>query len=160
MPTTGTGVCQVGLIFTTGFDQLARVAIEQFLLWSIGHGTKITVIRAILQGLLVVRLIVGGVLVGITRPQFSPTCVAETSIIPVAIVVLVMDLIIVGALLVQAGSLGMFRDRREDRKVQSRALLLVIAGFAVWTVVCAQNVFPPPLLTGSLDQCTHDSWYT
>ncbi|TGO65359.1 hypothetical protein BOTNAR_0079g00260 [Botryotinia narcissicola] len=133
MPTTGTGVCQVGLIFTTGFDQLARVAIEQFLLWSIGHGTKITVIRAILQGLLAVRLIVGGVLVGITRPQFSPTCVAETSIIPVAIIVLVMDLIIVGALLVQAGSLGMLGDRREDRKVQSRALLLVIAGFAVWT---------------------------
>ncbi|KAF7949832.1 uncharacterized protein EAE97_003341 [Botrytis byssoidea] len=133
MPTTGIGVCQVGLIFTTGFDQLARVAIEQFLLWSIGHGTKITVIRVILQGLLVVRLVVGGVLVGITRPQFSPTCVAETSIIPVAIIVLVMDLIIAGALLVQAGSLGMFGDRREDRKVQSRALLLVIAGFAVWT---------------------------
>lgn len=137
MPTTGTGVCQVGLIFTTGFDQLARVALEQFLLWSIGHGTKVTAIRAILQGLLAVRLIVGGVLVGITRPQFSPTCVAETSILPVAIVVLVMDLIIVGALVVQAGSLGMFGDRREDRKLQSRALLSVIAGFAVWTVVCA-----------------------
>ncbi|KAM0137648.1 hypothetical protein ACHAO1_003967 [Botrytis cinerea] len=134
MPTTGTGVCQVGLIFTTGFDQLARVALEQFLLWSIGHGTKVTAIRAILQGLLAVRLIVGGVLVGITRPQFSPTCVAETSILPVAIVVLVMDLIIVGALVVQAGSLGMFGDRREDRKLQSRALLSVIAGFAVWTV--------------------------
>ncbi|KAF7923496.1 hypothetical protein EAE99_006755 [Botrytis elliptica] len=144
MPTTGAGICQVGLIFTTGFDQLARVAIEQFLLWSIGHGTKITVIRAILQGLLVVRLIVGGVLVGITRPQFSPTCVAETSIIPVAIVVLVMDLIIVGALLVQAGSLGMFGDRREDRKVQSRALLLVIAGFAVWTVTSVPMILGIP----------------
>ncbi|THV55557.1 hypothetical protein BGAL_0006g00090 [Botrytis galanthina] len=144
MPTTGTGVCQVGLIFTTGFDQLARVAIEQFLLWSIGHGMKITVIRAILQGLLVVRLIVGGVLVGITRPQFSPTCVAETSIIPVAIVVLVMDLIIVGALLVQAGSLGMFGDRREDRKVQSRALLLIIAGFAVWTVTSVPMILGIP----------------
>ncbi|TGO62913.1 hypothetical protein BCON_0016g00060 [Botryotinia convoluta] len=144
MPTTGAGVCQVGLIFTTGFDQLARVAIEQFLLWSIGHGTKITVIRAILQGLLAVRLIVGGVLVGITRPQFSPTCVAETSIVSVAIVVLVMDLIIVGALLVQAGSLGMFGDRREDRKVQSRALLLVIAGFAVWTVTSVPMILGIP----------------
>ncbi|KAF5878459.1 uncharacterized protein Bfra_000625 [Botrytis fragariae] len=144
MPTTGAGVCQIGLIFTTGFDQLARVAIEQFLLWSIGHGTKITVIRAILQGLLAARLIVGGVLVGITRPQFSPTCVAETSIIPVAIVVLVMDLIIVGALLVQAGSLGMFGDRREDRKVQSRALLLVIAGFAVWTATSVPMILGIP----------------
>ncbi|KAF7958685.1 hypothetical protein EAE96_002219 [Botrytis aclada] len=144
MPTTGTGICQVGLIFTTGFDQLARVALEQFLLWSIGHGTKITVIRAILQGLLVARLVVGGVLVGITRPHFSPTCVAETSIVPVAIVVLVMDLIIVGALLVQAASLGMFGDRREDRKIQSRALLLVIAGFAVWTVTSVPMILGIP----------------
>ncbi|KAK6615414.1 hypothetical protein H4I95_00566 [Botrytis cinerea] len=144
MPTTGTGVCQVGLIFTTGFDQLARVALEQFLLWSIGHGTKVTAIRAILQGLLAVRLIVGGVLVGITRPQFSPTCVAETSILPVAIVVLVMDLIIVGALVVQAGSLGMFGDRREDRKLQSRALLSVIAGFAVWTVTSVPMLLGMP----------------
>ncbi|KAF7877513.1 hypothetical protein EAF04_001190 [Stromatinia cepivora] len=134
IPTTGTGICQAGLIFTTSFDQLARVALEQFLLWSIGHGTKITAIRAILQGLLGIRLIVGGILAGVTRPQFAPTCVANTSILPVAIVVLVMDLIIVGALLVQAGSLGMFRDRREDRKLQNRALLLVTAGFAIWTV--------------------------
>ncbi|CAD6448216.1 e6dfdb4e-c340-4126-b299-fb6952bf947f [Sclerotinia trifoliorum] len=134
MPTTGTGTCQAGLIFTTSFDQSARVALEQFLLWSIGHGTKITAIRAILQGLLGTRLIVGGILAGVTRPQFAPTCVATTSILPVAIVVLVMDLIIVGALLVQAGSLGMFRDSREERKLQNRALLLVIAGFAIWTV--------------------------
>ncbi|TGO87000.1 hypothetical protein BPOR_0260g00060 [Botrytis porri] len=144
MPTTGTGICQVGLIFTTAFDQLARVALEQFLLWSIGHGMKITDIRAILQGLLAARLIVGGVLVGITRPQFSPTCVAETSIIPVAIVVLVMDIIIVGALLVQAGSLGMFWDRREDRKVQSRALLLVIAGFTIWTATSVPMILGIP----------------
>lgn len=147
IPTTATGICQAGLIFTTAFDQLARVALEQFLLWSVGHGTKITPIRAILQGLLAIRLIVGGVLVGVTRPQFAPTCVANTSILPVAIVVLVMDLIVVGDLLVQASSLGMFGDRREDRKAQSRALLFVIAGFAVWTAVCAWKVSLAQLLT-------------
>ncbi|KAA8576807.1 hypothetical protein EYC84_006860 [Monilinia fructicola] len=147
IPTTGTGVCQAALIFTTGFDQLARVALEQFLLWSIGHGTKITAIRAILQGLLAIRLIGGGVLVGITRPQFSPTCVAETSILPVAIVVLVMDFIIVGALLVQASSLGMFGDRREDRKAQSRALLLVIAGFTVWTMTSVPLILGIPSIS-------------
>lgn len=144
MPTTGTGICQAGLIFTTSFDQLARVALEQFLMWSIGHGMKITAIRAILQGLLGIRLIVGGILAGVTRPQFAPTCIATTSILPVAIVVLVMDLIIVGALLVQAGSLGMFRDNREDRKLQNRALLLVIAGFAIWTVTSVPMVLGIP----------------
>lgn len=137
-----TAICQIGLIFTTTFDQLARVALGQFLLWSIGHGAKITPIRAILQGLLAIRLIAGGILVGVTRPQFAPTCVATTSILPVAAVVLVMDLIIIGALLVQASSLGMFGDRREDRKAQSRALLFVIAGFTVWTGVCVWEAYP------------------
>lgn len=156
--TTGSRICQVGLIFTTGFDQLARVALEQFLLWSIGHGTKITGIRAVLQGLLGIRLIVGGILVGVTRPQFAPTCVANTLLLPVAIVVLVMDIIIIGALLVQASSSGMFGDRREERKTQSRALLLVIAGFTVWTIVCAWAVWLIQLLTQALDKCTNGSW--
>lgn len=92
---------------------------------------------------------------GITRPQFSPTCVAETSILPVAIVVLVMDFIIVGALLVQASSLGMFGDRREDRKAQSRALLLVIAGFTVWTMVCAWKVFSLRIANNFFRQVYH-----
>ncbi|KAI9650103.1 hypothetical protein NHQ30_000116 [Ciborinia camelliae] len=144
IPATGTGICQVGLVFTTGFDQLARVAFEQFLLWSIGHGTKIAAIRAIMQGLLAIRLIMGVVLVGFTRPQFAPTCVANTSILPVAIVVLVMDFIIVGALLVQASSLGMFGDRREDRKAQSRALLFVVAGFMVWTITSVPMILGIP----------------
>ncbi|RAL63514.1 hypothetical protein DID88_003934 [Monilinia fructigena] len=147
IPTTGTGACQAALILTTGFDQLARVALEQFLLWSIGHGMKITAIRAILQGILAIRLIVGGVLVGITRPQFAPTCVAETSVLPVAIVVLVMDFIIVGALLVQASSLGMFGDRREDRKAQSRALLFVMAGFTVWTITSGPLILGIPSIS-------------
>ncbi|QSZ30096.1 hypothetical protein DSL72_004616 [Monilinia vaccinii-corymbosi] len=144
IPTTSTQTCQTGLIFTTGLDQLARVTLEQFLLWSIGHGTKITNIRAILQGLLGFRLIVGGVLAGVTRPQFAPTCVADTSIFPVAIVVLAMDFIIVGALLVQASSLGMFGDRREDRKAQSRAQLLAIAGFTVWTITSVPMILGIP----------------
>jgi hypothetical protein len=135
IPTTNNGTCQVGLIFSTAFDQLARVAIEQFLLWSIGHGTKMTAVRAILQGILALRLIAGGILVGFTRPEFAPSCIAKTSVLPTAIVVLVLDIIIVGFLLVQASSLGMFGDRRESHRAQSKALLFIIAGFAVWTAV-------------------------
>ena len=40
LPVTSTIACQATLIFSTLFDQLARVGMEQFLLWSVGHGTK------------------------------------------------------------------------------------------------------------------------
>lgn len=135
IPTTSNRTCQIGLLFSMSFDQLARVAIEQFLLWAIGHGTKITAVRAILQGILAIRLIVGGIMVGFTHPQFAPSCVAQTSLLPIAIVVLVLDIIIVGFLLIQASLLGMFAGRRDKHRVQSKALLFLIAGFVIWTAV-------------------------
>lgn len=121
------------------FDQLARVGIEQFLLWSVGHGTKLTAERLILQGILLVRMVGGGVLVGFTRPQFAPVCVAQTSVTPLAVVVLALDALITGVLMIRAMSLGMFREMREKssstRQEQSKALIFSIIGFGVWTGV-------------------------
>ncbi|KAE9377091.1 hypothetical protein N431DRAFT_462884 [Stipitochalara longipes BDJ] len=137
LPVTSTTACQVTLVFSTIFDQLARVVMEQFLLWSVGHGTKMTAERLVLQVVLLFRLIAGGLLVGFTRPDFAPACVARTSVLPVAIVVLVLDVIIIGVLVIRALSLGMFGDLREKdsspRQEQSRALIISIAGFTVWT---------------------------
>ncbi|RDW71780.1 hypothetical protein BP5796_07814 [Coleophoma crateriformis] len=129
-------VCQIGLIFSTTFDQLGRVVLEQFLLWSVGHGTKLTAARVVLQVILVVRVVAGGILAGFTRPQFAPVCVAHTSLFPVSIVVLALDGIIIGTLLIQAMSLGLFRDmsgQSSDRKAQSKAVVFMIFGFAFWT---------------------------
>ncbi len=131
---------QATLIFSTMFDQLARIVMEQFLLWSVRHGQKLTTERLVLQVILFFRLIAGGVLVGFTRPDFAPACVARTSVLSVAILVLVLDVIIIGVLIIRALSLGMFRDLREKdsspRQEQSRALIICIAGFTLWTGVC------------------------
>lgn len=95
-----------------------------------------------MQVILLFRLIAGGLLVGFTRPDFAPACVATTSILPIAIVVLVLDMIIIGVLIIRALSLGMFSDLREKnasaRQEQSRALIISIAGFTVWTGVGCQ----------------------
>ncbi|KAH7330402.1 hypothetical protein BKA65DRAFT_480553 [Rhexocercosporidium sp. MPI-PUGE-AT-0058] len=137
LPDTLATACQTTLIISTIFDQLARVGIEQFLLWSVGHGTKLTAERLILQGILLVRMVGGGVLVGFTRPQFAPVCVAQTMITPLAVVVLALDAIIIGVLMVRAMSLGMFREMREKssstRQEQSKALILSIVGLGIWT---------------------------
>jgi hypothetical protein len=140
LPVTSTTGCQATLVFSTMFDQLARVLMEQFLLWSVGHGQKMTVDRLVLQVILLLRFIAGGILVGFTRPDFAPACVARTSVLPVPILVLVLDVIIIGVLIIRALSLGLFRDLREKdsspRQEQSRALIICIAGFTVWTGVC------------------------
>lgn len=88
-----------------------------------------TASQLILQTILGVRFIVGAVLVGITRPDFAPVCVARTSVLPIAIVVLGLDAIIIALLAVRSLSIGM------PRKEQNKALILVAAGSALWTGV-------------------------
>jgi hypothetical protein len=131
-------ICQATLVFSTAFDQLARFSLEQFLLWSVGQGTKLNVGQMILQAILGLRLIAGGVLVGFTRPDFAPLCVARTSLEPVGIVVVILDFVIIGVLLIRSASLGMVRDMKDSRsstRDQSRGLILTIVGFTVWTAV-------------------------
>ncbi|KAH6678337.1 hypothetical protein B0J14DRAFT_320036 [Halenospora varia] len=119
---TLTTTCQALLVFTTMFDQIARVSIEQFFLWSLNQGTKVTAQQLVLQGILGIRLIAGGLLVGFTRPDFKPVCVARTSVLPISIVVLVLDAIIIGVSLI-----------RVLRKERSKGLMICMVGFAVWT---------------------------
>jgi hypothetical protein len=133
------GACQALLVFTTMFDQLARVGVEQFLMWAMGQGTKATTQQMILQGILVIRLITGGLVVAFTRPDFAPVCSARNSLLPTSIVVLTLDVIIVGVFLIRASSLGMFGEmgnkKLGTRREQSRALIFTIAGFTMWAGV-------------------------
>ena len=131
-------LCQAILVFSTAFDQVARVLLEQFLLWSVVRGTKANIGQMVLQGILGLRLIVGGILVGFTRPEFAPVCVARTSSQPVAIIILVLDFVIIGIFLIRLVSLGVFldiRDSRSSSRDHSRGLILAAVGFIVWTGV-------------------------
>ena len=139
---TSTSTCQALLVFTTTFDQLAREAIEQFFLWAMSQGTKATTQQYLLQGVLVIRLIAGGALVGFTRPdapQFSPVCAAHTSILPVAIVVLALDFVIIGVTIIRIFSMGIYGDMRVAGKStireQSKALIFGVLAYALWTGV-------------------------
>jgi hypothetical protein len=159
---TASGPCQALLIFTTMFDQLARVGVEQFFVWALGQGTKATTQQMILQGLLGVRLVAGGVLVGFTRPDFAPTCVARTSVMPTSIVVLALDVVIIGVLMIRASSQGVFSEmgdkRSSTRQLQSRALIFSIAGFTVWTGVGCGMARSQFLLTFLSDERPYASW--
>jgi hypothetical protein len=136
---TATSSCQVGIIFSTFFDQLARFSIEQYLLWAINKGAKSGVQQIILQALVVTRFVVGCVFVGFSRPQFDPVCVSTSSVMPVAIVVVVLDVVLIVTLAVMAIMTGLISDVREGRLEagRSKSILLVIVAFAVWTAVCS-----------------------
>ena len=161
IPSTAAGACQALLVFTTMFDQLARVGVEQFLMWAMSQGTKATVQQMILQGILGTRLIAGGLLVGFTRPDFAPVCVARTSMLPASIMVLTLDVIIIGVLLIRASSLGMFGEmgntKLGTRREQSRALIFSIAGFTVWTGVGFEMAKSQLSLTSLADKRPNDS---
>lgn len=131
--------CQTTLTVTTIFDQMARVGVEQFLLWSVGNGTKVT---AVLQVMLFLRLVGGGVLVGFTKPQFAPACVAQIAVPAIPIIIISLDAIIVGVLFILAVSSGMLKGmkgkRSDPRRQQSKALVLSIIGLGLWTMVGPQ----------------------
>ena len=139
IPSTTQTLCQASVVFSTMFDQLARVAMEQFLLWSVGQGTKVTAGRLILQGILGFRIVAGGLLVGFTRPDFAPVCVAVTSVMPISIVAITLDFVIMGVLFIRALAFGMFRDLRDKLsnppQKQSKALILTMVAHTLWTVV-------------------------
>lgn len=63
----------------------------------------------------------------LTRPDFAPVCVANTSVLPIAIVVLALEVIIIGVLVI-----------RGSRGNGNKALIFSILAFAVWTGVSLQ----------------------
>ena len=135
--------CQSVLVFSSASDQLARVTLEQFLLWSVGNASKVTAERLITQGILAVRLVAGGVLVGFTRPDFAPVCVAQTSLFPVSIVVLALDALLIGVLIIRG--LGKSRETQPGiasmRKERSKALMFTAIGLLLWTAVSRRKEF-------------------
>ncbi|KAK0742489.1 hypothetical protein B0T21DRAFT_434835 [Apiosordaria backusii] len=128
--TTGSSMpCQIGVIFASIFDQLARFSIEQFLLWALNtnKGGKLSVMQLLPQILVLVRFLAGAVFVGFTRPQTDDFCLATTSALPVGVAVLTLDAVIIVLLIQKAYSTGGAAKRN------SKSLTTVLLGLICWT---------------------------
>ena len=135
-PTTPTG-CQIAVIFSSSFDQLARFALEQYLIWAINSGLKKAPDTFVPQAILIIRLIIGGIFVGFQRPQLSPVCQTSTDMTAVGIAVIASDAVMVSILIARACMIGLVQDIREKRPgvQRSKAVVYLIAGLALWTAV-------------------------
>jgi hypothetical protein len=127
--------CQIGIIFSTLFDQLARFAIEQFLLWATTTGGRLSVLEVIPQILLLGRFIVGATLVGFSKPQTGTFCVASTTSMPLAIAVISLDVVLILALIARSFNVGRAQGSKSTDSERRRPILLIIIGLAVWTGV-------------------------
>ncbi|ORY61346.1 uncharacterized protein BCR38DRAFT_411227 [Pseudomassariella vexata] len=130
---TAASACQVTVIFSSLFDQVARVSIEQYLLWAVADQGSKSVSGMIPQALLLSRFIIGMVFVGETRVQFNPTCVPVSSVVPVAIVVIAVDVVILAYLAIRAfSSAPKDAGGNQQAVFKRKAVLLTIAALAIW----------------------------
>lgn len=129
--------CQIGVIFTTAFDQLARFSIEQHLLWVANDGAPASAVQYVLQGLVAGRFVMGVVFVVLSRAEFNTVCVPLSLVLIVGIVVVVLDAVVILALAVRATSAGVFRKMQDGGHdaARGKAFIAVLLGMVIWTAV-------------------------
>ncbi|PNH70969.1 hypothetical protein VD0001_g6569 [Verticillium dahliae] len=127
--------CQVAVTFASSFDQIARLALEQYLLWAINSGLKPSSDTFIPQALLVIRLLVGVVFVAFQRTQMLPVCQPSNNMTAIGIAVGATDAVILTLFVLRAFTTGLVRDYREKRPGHQRAMavLMLLVGLALWT---------------------------
>ncbi|GAW26100.1 hypothetical protein SAMD00023353_2100600 [Rosellinia necatrix] len=101
---SATSICQVAVVFSSLFDQVGRVAVEQYLTWAVPKGDAKTVFSLLPQILIFGRLFVGVAFTAVTRTQFKPTCAPISSVRAVSVTVIALDAVIIGLLSIQAFS--------------------------------------------------------
>jgi hypothetical protein len=130
--------CQVAVALAAGFDQMARVTLQEFLFWTMKSDTRAAASVILAQVVIFLRVILGGVFVGVQRPQFAPVCVTTNLLWPLGVAVLCMDTFIVIALLTRASSVGVLYDLKAEGPVRSRSrgIVFTTIGLAAWIPVC------------------------
>jgi hypothetical protein len=160
-PTSRSG-CQIAVVFVSAFDQVARVSLEQYLLWAVNDGMRMSAASFLPQGLLFVRFILGAFFVGLQRPLFSPVCVQTTQVLPVAITVVAVDFVLILAIIGRMLSSGLIREiqRREFGGVRAKGLVFTVVAFAAWTGVRRpHSKLSEPLLTFDIGERPHAPGY-
>ncbi|KAJ8121438.1 hypothetical protein ONZ43_g2111 [Nemania bipapillata] len=131
---SATSTCQVAVIFSSLFDQLGRVFVEQYLAWAVPKGDTKAGFSLVPQILVFGRFFVGIAFTAVTRTQFKPTCAPVSSIRAVSITTIALDAVIIGLLMIQAFSNGQAGKDTSSQPIILRAktVRFVVAGVAVW----------------------------
>ncbi|KAJ3579109.1 hypothetical protein NPX13_g1461 [Xylaria arbuscula] len=126
--------CQVAVIFSSLFDQLGRVFVEQYLVWAVPKGNAKTVFSLIPQILVFGRFFVGIAFTAVTRTQFKPTCAPISSVQAVSITTIALDAVIIGLLLIQSFSSDVVKSAPGPNPItlNHKAARLIVVGVVLW----------------------------
>ncbi|KAI1446088.1 hypothetical protein F5Y02DRAFT_89367 [Annulohypoxylon stygium] len=130
-PTAGTS-CQIAAVFSSVFDQLGKIFIEQYLIWATRGEGKKAGLSLVPQILLLGRFGVGMAFIGLTGNEFNPTCVPVSKVFPVAITVIALDAVIFGLLAIQALSMGSTKDNTSSPRAPKKSVGMVVIGLGIW----------------------------
>ncbi|KAH9907333.1 hypothetical protein F4778DRAFT_532550 [Xylariomycetidae sp. FL2044] len=118
--------CQIAVTFSSAFDQLARVLVEQYLVWALRNNGKSSTFTLLPQIVLFGRFGVGIAFVATARGDFNPTCASVSSVQPIAITTIVVDALLLGLLAIQALS------KSNSAAQRGNEVFLVLVGLGVW----------------------------
>ncbi|KAI0968185.1 hypothetical protein F4678DRAFT_482167 [Xylaria arbuscula] len=125
--------CQVAVVFSSLFDQLGRVFVEQYLAWAVPKGDTKTAFSLIPQILVFGRFFVGIAFTAVTRTQFKPTCAPISSVRAISITSIALDGVIIGLLLIQAFTNGTpTKQPNSHSTLKHKPARLILVGVALW----------------------------
>ncbi|KFA53120.1 hypothetical protein S40293_03148 [Stachybotrys chartarum IBT 40293] len=127
--------CQVAIAIASSFDQIARIALEQFLVWSLQRDAKLSPAAILFQIGIVGRFGLAVGFVAVQRPQFVPVCLTSTSSLPLGLAIIIFDGVFVAGLFIWALVNGL----REEGP-NAKALFSTIAGLGIWTATSAPMI--------------------
>ncbi|KAI1388021.1 uncharacterized protein F4822DRAFT_444487 [Hypoxylon trugodes] len=120
---TAASTCQVAVVFSSVFDQLGRVFIEQYLVWATRAEKTNTAVSLMPQILVLGRFGVGMAFIGLTGSEFNPTCVSVSKVLPIAATVIVLDAVILVLVAIRTLSMGSAK----------KGVAVVTIGLTIWT---------------------------
>lgn len=139
--------CQVVIAFGAAFDQISRIAVEQFLLGTIHRGFPMGKSGYFAQTVIVLRLLLGGVFVAVQRPDFSPVCVASNLLFPIGIAATGVDAFMACGFVTKLFTLP----------VRKHPTMEITLAFAIWTAVCILFCKSNNILTVYIGKLTNDA---
>ncbi|KXJ96740.1 hypothetical protein Micbo1qcDRAFT_229562 [Microdochium bolleyi] len=125
--------CQVSVVFSTIFDQLARFSVEQFLFWASSSKGTPKALQIGSQAFLLGRLGLAIAYTAFIRPAFNPSCVSQTAVPYLSVTLIIIDAVIVVLLAIRAVSTGATASSLSAQTAkQNKSVFLTIAGLAIW----------------------------
>lgn len=130
--------CQGTTVLSTLADQLTRTMAAVLLLEVVGNSSRSKGNQYAIGAVIATRLVLGIIFAAFTRPQFAPICLARSSQIGMAVLIVMVDGILLAIVTTCNVWHGAWREAwvmpTTTRREQTKAMVFLTVGYALWFV--------------------------